>query len=198
MVDKVENPQPSDEPRMTFDYPRVKELLPGKHLELSSKVHDYLSNLCHACLFSADLKHSYLTIPVHPDDRHYFPFTISGIGQVHQHECSKAHSLRIFCTADKSMMRSDICKGCVGKGYCSSTITGRRINSCRSEYVASGISACNNYADAWSRYTPLTNTASRGELMNLAPPLSIPDPFGTGCIIFLALLVFEKHSLAKG
>ena len=82
MVDKVENPKPTDEPRMTFDYSRVIELLPGAHLELSSKVHDHLSNPKHGCLFSADLKHAYLTIPLHPDDRHYFAFTISGIGQV--------------------------------------------------------------------------------------------------------------------
>ena len=82
MVDKVDNPQPTDEPRMTFDYSRVTELLPGSHLELSSKVHDHLSNPRHGCLFSADLKHAYLTIPLHPDDRHYFAFTISGIGQV--------------------------------------------------------------------------------------------------------------------
>ncbi len=82
MVDKVDNPKPTDEPRMTFDYSRVTELLPGAHLELSSKVHDHLSNPRHGCLFSADLKHAYLTIPLHPDDRHYFAFTISGIGQV--------------------------------------------------------------------------------------------------------------------
>ena len=82
MVDKVDNPQPSDEPRMTFDYSRVTELLPGCHLELSSKVHDHLSNPRHKCLFSADLKHAYLTVPLHPDDRHYFAFTISGISQV--------------------------------------------------------------------------------------------------------------------
>ena len=81
MVDKVENPKPSDEPRMTFDYSRVTELLPGSHIELSSKVYDHLSNPSHGCLFTADLKHAYLTIPLHPDDRHYFAFTISGIGQ---------------------------------------------------------------------------------------------------------------------
>lgn len=81
MVDKVENPLPSDEPRMTFDYSRVDELLPGSFLEMSSKVHDHLSNPQHGCLFSADLKHAYLTIPLHRDDRHYFAFTISGIGQ---------------------------------------------------------------------------------------------------------------------
>ncbi len=82
MVDKVDDPKPIDEPRMTFDYSRVTELLPGSHLELSSKVHDHLSNPRHGCLFSADLKHAYLTIPLHPDDRHYFAFTISGIGQI--------------------------------------------------------------------------------------------------------------------
>ena len=82
MVDKTENPQPTDEPRMTFDYSRVTELLPGSHLELSAKVHDYLANPRHGCLSSADLKQAYLTIPLHPEDRHYFVFTISGIGQV--------------------------------------------------------------------------------------------------------------------
>ena len=82
MVDKVDNPGPTDEPRMTFDYSRVTELLPGSHLELSSKVHDHLSNPRHDCLFSADLKHAYLTIPLHSNDRHYFAFTISGIDQV--------------------------------------------------------------------------------------------------------------------
>ena len=81
MVDKVENPKPEDEPRMTMDYSRVHEDLPGTYLELSSKVHDHLSNPNNGCLFMADLKHAYLTIPLHPDDRHYFAFTISGIGQ---------------------------------------------------------------------------------------------------------------------
>lgn len=65
MVDKVDNPTPEDEPRMTLDYSRVDELLPGSHLELSSKVHDHLSNPRHGCLFSPDLKHAYLTIHPH-------------------------------------------------------------------------------------------------------------------------------------
>ena len=82
VVDKVENPKPEDEPRVTFDYSRVMEDLPGTYLELSSKVHDNLSNPHHKCLFVADLKHAYLTIPLHPADRHYFAFTIAGIGQV--------------------------------------------------------------------------------------------------------------------
>ena len=82
VVDKVENPTPQDEPRITFDYSRVKEDLPGTYMELSSKVHDNLADPRHKCLFAADLKHAYLTIPLHPDDRHYFAFTISGIGQL--------------------------------------------------------------------------------------------------------------------
>lgn len=82
IVDKVEDPKPEDEPRVTFDYSRVNEDLPGSHMELSSKVHDNLSDPRHRCLFAADLKHAYLTIPLHPDDRHFFSFTISGIGQV--------------------------------------------------------------------------------------------------------------------
>jgi hypothetical protein len=82
IVDKVESPTPQDEPRVTFDYSRVTEELPGTYMELSSKVHDNLADPRHRCLFSADLKHAYLGISLHPDDRHYFAFTISGIGQL--------------------------------------------------------------------------------------------------------------------
>ena len=82
IVDKVNNPKPEDEPRIIFDYSRVTEDLPGSHLELSSKVHDNLADPRHKCLFAADLKHAYLTIPLHPEDRQYFTFTISGIRQV--------------------------------------------------------------------------------------------------------------------
>ena len=82
IVDKVENPRPEDEPRVTFNYSRVTKDLPGTYMELSSKVHDNLSDLRHHFLIAADLKYAYLTIPLHPSDRHYFAFTISGIGQV--------------------------------------------------------------------------------------------------------------------
>ena len=81
MVDKVENPKPTDKPRMTFNYSQVHEDLPGTYMELSSKVHDHLSNPATGCLFSADLKHTYLTILLHPEDRHFFAFTIPGIRQ---------------------------------------------------------------------------------------------------------------------
>lgn len=80
MVDKVDDLKPTDEPRIIFDYSRVIELLPGSHLEVSFKLHDHLSNPRHECQFSTDLKHAHLTIPLHPDNRHYFSFTISGIG----------------------------------------------------------------------------------------------------------------------
>lgn len=55
LVDKVENPKPGAEPRLTFDYSKVTEDLPGTFMfvELSSKVHGDLSNPRHR--FSADL-----------------------------------------------------------------------------------------------------------------------------------------------
>ena len=60
----------------------VTELLPGSHLDWSSKVHDHSRNPHNGCFFSAVLKYAYLTVPLHPEDRHYFAFTISGIGQI--------------------------------------------------------------------------------------------------------------------
>ena len=65
IVDKVENPKPTDEPRLTFDYSKVTEELPGTFMELSSRVHDNLSNPRHKSLFSADLKHAYYIIGMH-------------------------------------------------------------------------------------------------------------------------------------
>lgn len=56
VVDKVENPTPADEPRVTLDYSRVAEILPGTYVERGSRVHDYLSNPKHKVLFLADLK----------------------------------------------------------------------------------------------------------------------------------------------
>ena len=64
------------------EYSKVVEELPSAHLELSSKVHDNLSDPCHKCLFVADLTHAYLTIPLHPEDKHFFAFTILSIRQV--------------------------------------------------------------------------------------------------------------------
>ena len=102
MVDKVENMKPEDEPRMTFDYSRVTKLLPGSHLELNSKVHDLSSNPHHVCLFSADLKHAYLTVPLHPEDRHYFAFTISGIGQIQPTRMQQGSQSAVFTMTELS------------------------------------------------------------------------------------------------
>jgi len=62
--------------------PDVLKDLPGTFMELSSKVHDNLADPRHGGLMAADLKHTYLTIGMHSEDRHYFAFTISGIGQL--------------------------------------------------------------------------------------------------------------------
>jgi hypothetical protein len=78
----MENPTPQDEPRVTFDYSRVHEKLSESFLELSFKMHDNLFDPRHKVFFSADLKHAYLTISMHSDDRRYFAFFISEIGQV--------------------------------------------------------------------------------------------------------------------
>ena len=82
LVDKVENPTPNDEPRMTYDYSRVVEELPGTHMPLMSGCHDYLSDPRHRCFMTADLKHAYSTVLVHPEDRKFFAFTIPGMGQL--------------------------------------------------------------------------------------------------------------------
>lgn len=51
-------------------------------MELSFRVHDSLSDPRHGCLFSADLKHAYVGISLHPDDRHVFAFKIQRKGQL--------------------------------------------------------------------------------------------------------------------
>lgn len=82
IVDKVENFTLEDESRVMLDYSKVPEILLGAHLELSSKDHDNLLDSRHCTLFVADLKHAYLTIELHPEDRHYFAFTILRLGQL--------------------------------------------------------------------------------------------------------------------
>ncbi|CAD6500186.1 BgTH12-04289 [Blumeria graminis f. sp. triticale] len=82
IVDKSDNPGPWDEPRITFNYQNVKEDMPGCYLELMAKVHDHLSHPSHKFFLKFDVKHGYWNILVHPEDRHFFAFTIAGIGQV--------------------------------------------------------------------------------------------------------------------
>jgi hypothetical protein len=50
--------------RATFNYCYVREDLPGCHLELMSKVHDYLSNPRHTVYDQLDLRHAYWSIRI--------------------------------------------------------------------------------------------------------------------------------------
>lgn len=82
LVDKVENPKPTDEPRLTFDYSHVKEVRPGAQMQLAKDIHDYLERREHGTYVQADLKHAYFSIVLHPEDRHIYAFTILGFGQL--------------------------------------------------------------------------------------------------------------------
>ncbi len=70
------------QPRLTFNYHFVYEDIPASHIEAASNVHDLLSIPSNQCLFFADIKHGYWVVNVHPDDRHYLDFHVSGIGQI--------------------------------------------------------------------------------------------------------------------
>jgi hypothetical protein len=78
----MKNSTSENESRVTFDYFRMIEELSETFMKLSSKVHDNLSDSRHQCLFKANLKHAYLIIFMHSDDRHYFVFIISEIDQI--------------------------------------------------------------------------------------------------------------------
>ena len=80
IINKVKDLTPKDKPRVTFDYLRVEEDLLGSYLKLSSKVYNNLLDLRYRSLFAANLKYIYLTIPLHPNNRYNFAFTISSIG----------------------------------------------------------------------------------------------------------------------
>lgn len=82
MVDKIENPKPTDEPRMTFDYSKIVEELSGMHMQLMSRCHDYLSHPKHGVFMTADLKYAYSIVSVHPVDQKYFAFFTPGMGQL--------------------------------------------------------------------------------------------------------------------
>ena len=81
-MNKMKNLKSKNESRVIFDYFRIHEDLSKIHLKLFSKIHDNLSNSRHECLFVVDLKHAYLIISLHSNDKHYFAFTISNIDQM--------------------------------------------------------------------------------------------------------------------
>lgn len=69
LVDKGENPMPTDEPQLTFDYSQIQEVIPGLQMELAEEVHSFLENPEHQTFIQADLKHAYYSITLHPEDR---------------------------------------------------------------------------------------------------------------------------------
>ena len=70
------------QPRLTFNYHFVYEDIPASHMEAATNMHNLLSIPSNKCLFSADIKHGYWVVNVHPDDCHYLAFHVPGIGQV--------------------------------------------------------------------------------------------------------------------
>lgn len=72
----------STEPRLTFNYHFVYEEPSGSIMELADRVHRQLGISSHRTYFSADMKHGYWGVLVHPEDRHYLAFHIPGIGQL--------------------------------------------------------------------------------------------------------------------
>ncbi|KAI0996301.1 hypothetical protein K3495_g11880, partial [Podosphaera aphanis] len=97
LVDKSDEPDEWDEPRLTFNYQNVVEDKPGCFVELMSRCHDYLGHPEHKMFFKMDLKNGYWAISVHPEDRHYFAFSMPGMGQLQptrmpQGSCSASFS----------------------------------------------------------------------------------------------------------
>lgn len=82
LVDKSDEPDEWDEPRLTFNYQNVVEDKPDCFVELMSRCHDYLGHPEHKMFFKMDLKNGYWAISVHPEDRHYFAFSMPGMGQL--------------------------------------------------------------------------------------------------------------------
>jgi len=81
-VNKVKNLTFQDESKVIFDYSKVTKKLSDIYIKLSFKMHDNLADSRHCCLFSANLKHAYLRISLHSNDKHYFAFMISDIDQL--------------------------------------------------------------------------------------------------------------------
>ena len=108
VVNKVENSTSEDEPRITFDYSRVKEVMPDAYMELSSRVHDILSDPRHGVLFMADLKYAYSIIPLIEKCRYYFASIIPGIGQIQPTRMQQG-SMRAGFTLTESVYKAFGC-----------------------------------------------------------------------------------------
>lgn len=82
LVNKIKNPDPNDESRLTFNYRNVYKDMPEYALILISKIHDYLSDPHYEYFLSADIKYGYFTIKTHLANRYVFTFYIDDINQL--------------------------------------------------------------------------------------------------------------------
>jgi len=98
----MKNLTSQDELKIIFDYSKVTKKLFDIYMKLSFKMHDNLADSQHCCLFSANLKHAYLRISLHLNDKHYFAFTISDIDQL-QSTCMQQSSQSAEFTLIKLM-----------------------------------------------------------------------------------------------
>ncbi|KAI1000793.1 hypothetical protein K3495_g7404 [Podosphaera aphanis] len=82
LLDKSENPEWGDQPRITFNYSNVHEELPGCQMPLMAEVHEFLSNPKWEMFCQFDFKHSYWSTGLHPESRPYLAFTLSDLSQL--------------------------------------------------------------------------------------------------------------------
>ncbi|KAI0965717.1 hypothetical protein F4678DRAFT_467261 [Xylaria arbuscula] len=78
----LEQQDPWLEPRLTVNYGKDEEDLPGMNLPLLADVHAKLSDPRIRTLSKLDLKHGYWAVLVHPDYRHILAFEIPGFPQL--------------------------------------------------------------------------------------------------------------------
>ena len=81
-MNKIDNFILQNEPRIIFNYSKIKKNLFDTYIKLNSKIHDNFLNSRHKLLFAADLKYAYHIIKLHFKNRHYFVFIILNIKQL--------------------------------------------------------------------------------------------------------------------
>lgn len=74
LVPKSDTATEWDEPRLTINYSRIEEDLPGTNITYLREVHKHLSNPRIGCLSIFGLKHAYWSIQVRREDRHILAF----------------------------------------------------------------------------------------------------------------------------
>lgn len=82
LAPKSDDVQWGGEPRVTVNYHYVYENLPESYMPLISDCHDFLSHSSFQFFCQWDYKYSYWSIPLHPESRHYFAFTLTNMPQL--------------------------------------------------------------------------------------------------------------------